>query len=125
VFRIILGVNSDYFLKHRQPADLCNGEELCFLCGTDWIIKCYLDELRASVANASKRQACLYTAAQQGLTCYHRRKTFQLDGSPSALLNGVHKGSIPISASNAEVFGSETEYLEDMSAFPQSLLQNS
>jgi hypothetical protein len=27
--------NRDYFLKQRQPVDLCNGEELCFLCGTD------------------------------------------------------------------------------------------
>jgi hypothetical protein len=26
VFRMILTVNSDYFLKQRQPADLCNGE---------------------------------------------------------------------------------------------------
>jgi hypothetical protein len=35
VFRMILTVNSDYFLKQRQLADLCNGEVLCFLCGTD------------------------------------------------------------------------------------------
>jgi hypothetical protein len=45
-FRMILTVNSDYFLKQRWPVDLCNGEELCFLCGTDWILKYYLDELR-------------------------------------------------------------------------------
>jgi hypothetical protein len=31
----ILTVNSDYFLKQRQPTDLCNGEVWCFLCGTD------------------------------------------------------------------------------------------
>jgi hypothetical protein len=43
---MILSVNSDYFLKQGQPVDLCNGEELCFLCGTDWIIKYYVDELR-------------------------------------------------------------------------------
>jgi hypothetical protein len=43
VFRVILSVNSDYFLKQRQPVDLCNGEVLCFLCGTDWILKCYLE----------------------------------------------------------------------------------
>jgi hypothetical protein len=34
---MILTVNSDYFLKQRQPVDLCNGEVLCFLCGTDYI----------------------------------------------------------------------------------------
>jgi hypothetical protein len=27
---MILTVNGDYFLKQRQPVDLCNGEELCF-----------------------------------------------------------------------------------------------
>jgi hypothetical protein len=30
-FHIILTVNSDYFLKQRQPADLCNGEVLISL----------------------------------------------------------------------------------------------
>jgi hypothetical protein len=35
VFRMILAVNSYYILKQRQPVDLCNGEELRFLCGTD------------------------------------------------------------------------------------------
>jgi hypothetical protein len=34
-FLMILSVNSDYFLKQRFPVDLCNGEVLCFLCGTD------------------------------------------------------------------------------------------
>jgi NADH:ubiquinone oxidoreductase subunit E len=50
---MILTVNSDYFLKpvNRQPVDLCNSEVLCFLCGTDWIIKYYLDELRLQSAN--------------------------------------------------------------------------
>jgi hypothetical protein len=43
---MILTVNSDYFLKQRQPVDLCNGEVLCFLCGTDRILIYYLDELR-------------------------------------------------------------------------------
>jgi hypothetical protein len=33
VFRTILTVNSDYFLKQRYPVDLCNGEVRCFLCG--------------------------------------------------------------------------------------------
>jgi hypothetical protein len=32
---MILSVNSDYFLKQHQLVDLCNGEALCFLCGTD------------------------------------------------------------------------------------------
>jgi hypothetical protein len=36
---------NDYFLTHEE-ADLRNGEVLCFLCGKDWIIKYYLDELR-------------------------------------------------------------------------------
>jgi hypothetical protein len=43
---MILAVNKGYFLKQYQPVDLCNGEVLCFLCGTDWILKYYLDELR-------------------------------------------------------------------------------
>jgi hypothetical protein len=34
-FRMILRLNSDYFPKQHQPVDLCNGEVLCFLCGTD------------------------------------------------------------------------------------------
>jgi hypothetical protein len=42
---MILSVNRDYFLKHHQSLDLCNGEVLCFLCGTEWIIKYYLDQL--------------------------------------------------------------------------------
>jgi hypothetical protein len=40
---MILAVNSDYFLKQRQQVDLCNGEVLYFLCGTD--------ELRLQKAN--------------------------------------------------------------------------
>jgi hypothetical protein len=46
VFCTILTINIDYFLKQRQPVDLCNGEVLCFLCGTDWIIKYYVVLLR-------------------------------------------------------------------------------
>jgi hypothetical protein len=45
-FRMILTVNCDYLLEQREPVDLCDGEVLCFLCGTDWILKYYLDELR-------------------------------------------------------------------------------
>jgi hypothetical protein len=48
---MILRINSDYFFKQRQPVDLCNGEVLCFLCGTDWILKYYLDELRLQKVN--------------------------------------------------------------------------
>jgi hypothetical protein len=39
-------MNSDYLLKWRQPVDLCNGEVWCLLCGTDWILKYYLVDLR-------------------------------------------------------------------------------
>jgi hypothetical protein len=35
-----------YFSKQHQPIYVCNGEVLCFLCGTDWIFKYYSDELR-------------------------------------------------------------------------------
>jgi hypothetical protein len=45
-FCVILTVNSDYFLKQHQSADLCNGDVCCSLWGTDWIIKYYLDQLR-------------------------------------------------------------------------------
>jgi hypothetical protein len=30
-FRMVLTVNSDYFLKQHYQVDLCNGEVLCFL----------------------------------------------------------------------------------------------
>jgi hypothetical protein len=43
---MFLTVNSDYVLKQRYPVDLCNGEELCFLCGTDWIRIYRADEIR-------------------------------------------------------------------------------
>jgi hypothetical protein len=45
---MILSVNTDYFLEQRWNIDVCNGEVLCFLWGTEWILKCYLDELRPS-----------------------------------------------------------------------------
>jgi hypothetical protein len=44
-------INSDYFLKQRQPVDLCNGEVRCFLCGTDGILNYYSDELRLQRVN--------------------------------------------------------------------------
>jgi hypothetical protein len=48
VFLMFLTVKSDYFLKQRSPVDLCKGEVRRFLCGTDWILKCYSDEPRLS-----------------------------------------------------------------------------
>jgi hypothetical protein len=41
-FRMILNINSDYFPK---PTDLYNGDVLCFLWGTDWILKYYFKKL--------------------------------------------------------------------------------
>jgi hypothetical protein len=35
----------------RIVRNLCNGEELCFLCGTDWILKYYLYVLRLQRVN--------------------------------------------------------------------------
>jgi hypothetical protein len=32
---MVLNVNRDYFFKQHLPDDLFDGEELCFLCGTD------------------------------------------------------------------------------------------
>jgi hypothetical protein len=47
LFRLILTLNSDYFLKQPLTSwSLCNGEVPCFLRGTDWILKYYLYELR-------------------------------------------------------------------------------
>jgi hypothetical protein len=43
---MIPNVNSDYFLKQRQPIDLCNGEVLCFLYDTELIIKYFHELLR-------------------------------------------------------------------------------
>jgi hypothetical protein len=33
---------------YLTATDLCNGEVLCFLCGTDWMFKYYSDEICAS-----------------------------------------------------------------------------
>jgi hypothetical protein len=46
VFRIILRINSDYFLQQHQPIGLFNGDRLRFICGKNRIFKYYLDELR-------------------------------------------------------------------------------
>jgi hypothetical protein len=45
-FRVILTVNSCYFLNQLQPVDLCIGEVLFFLCATEGILKYYLHVLR-------------------------------------------------------------------------------
>jgi hypothetical protein len=63
MFRKILTVNSDYFLKQRYRIDLCNGEVRCLLRGTDWILKYYLDDLGPMYSNivgteASNRDLC-------------------------------------------------------------------
>jgi hypothetical protein len=70
-FHTILTVNCDNFLKQHEPVDLCNGEVLCFLCGTDRIIKYYSDELQLqtvkgkllrqteNVAEVGKQEMCL------------------------------------------------------------------
>jgi hypothetical protein len=42
LFRMILKLNSDYFLKQRQPVNESNRDERCFLCGKDRILK-YFD----------------------------------------------------------------------------------
>jgi hypothetical protein len=41
VFCIIPRTNYDYFHNQHLPVDLCNGEVLCSLCGTDSILKYY------------------------------------------------------------------------------------
>jgi hypothetical protein len=53
VFHVILRMNSDHFLKQHLPVDLWNGEVLCFLCGTAWILKYYSEELRPQRVNIS------------------------------------------------------------------------
>jgi hypothetical protein len=83
---MILSASSDYFLKHRQPVDLCNGEVLCFLCGTDWIIKYSLDELRLQVALHA------YHAALPMLTSKFRPKVaphINIQISQNAALPGI------------------------------------
>jgi hypothetical protein len=45
MFRMILTINSDYFLKQDYPSGLCSGEVMCFLWGTDWTVTYYLEGL--------------------------------------------------------------------------------
>jgi hypothetical protein len=46
---MIVTVNSDYLL---EQIDVCNGDVLCSLWGTYWILNYYLDELRFQTAIA-------------------------------------------------------------------------
>jgi hypothetical protein len=50
---MIVYVNSDFFPLTALSTvfDLGNGEELCFLWGTDWILKHYLGDLRLQKVN--------------------------------------------------------------------------
>lgn len=43
---VILSAKKYYFLKLHKPIDLCKCEVSCFLWGTVWIVKYYLDELQ-------------------------------------------------------------------------------
>jgi len=45
-FRMVFRINSDYFFKQHWPAEFCNADVLCFLCGTDWILKYYSQKHR-------------------------------------------------------------------------------
>jgi hypothetical protein len=47
-------VKTYHFLKHYKQTDLWNSEVLCFFCGTDWILKYYLDNLRLQRVNRIK-----------------------------------------------------------------------
>jgi hypothetical protein len=61
----------------------------CFLCGTDWILKYYLDELRASMGEDTSRRsgAVLSTLKLEVHTCIYLRKFFsKLTPIPVSLL---------------------------------------
>jgi hypothetical protein len=49
---MILTFNSGYFLEEFKEIDVCNGDALCFLWGTDQILKYYLDNLRFKGLNS-------------------------------------------------------------------------
>jgi hypothetical protein len=54
--------NSDYVLEQRYQIDVCNGNGLCSLWGTDWILKYYLDELRLHRVNVRYQVSHPYKA---------------------------------------------------------------
>jgi hypothetical protein len=49
-FRMILAIDIDYCPEHSTNL-FRYGEMLYFLCGTDWILKYYLDKLRLERVN--------------------------------------------------------------------------
>jgi hypothetical protein len=83
VFRMILSINNDYFLKQSWRADLCHGEVLCFVWGKNWIFKYYVVEFRllrvkqVSIMFISRRilqvllwQKVLYVHFRSNIQCY-------------------------------------------------------
>jgi hypothetical protein len=57
---MILNGNRDYFFKQHYQADICDAEVMCFLWGTDWIIKYYLGELRLQRVNNNPKCFALH-----------------------------------------------------------------
>jgi hypothetical protein len=45
VFRMVLTMNSDCFLKQHFPVGLCSGDVMCFLWNTNWNYIYYLEEI--------------------------------------------------------------------------------
>jgi hypothetical protein len=77
----VLIVNSDCFPKQHQPIDRCHGDVLCFLCGTDWILKYYLDELRLQrVKSAPKTLNTKPNWPQSWYGCCGKMKNSPLPG---------------------------------------------
>jgi hypothetical protein len=50
VFCVDLRTNSDYFTVQHELTGLYNWDGVCLLRGTDWVLKCCLDKLKASSA---------------------------------------------------------------------------
>jgi hypothetical protein len=42
---LYITINSDHFLKQHLQINLSKGHGLSFLCGVDFILTCYLDQL--------------------------------------------------------------------------------
>jgi hypothetical protein len=42
MFREVLATNCDYYLMHHYGDGLYTGEAVCFLCGRNGDLKCYL-----------------------------------------------------------------------------------
>jgi hypothetical protein len=58
---MILSVERDYLLKHHQVIYLCNGEVLCLLWDTDWILKYYFNEIRLQKVKPNVSEMCWRT----------------------------------------------------------------